>query len=193
MVFLVNINPLNVLFIKARITCVWIRSNTFEISISTANTVRLSLFIVFFFSVVISYSQEFKKLKAGLGLGFGYKPSTGDYGLVIINFEPAYRLNDNVLFGIRVQNGFGPGGTDIFSNAVFGQYYFSTNLFRPLIGLGAGAYSAKETSFGIYPRIGFDFGHLNFNTDFDIVGGSIHSNFLTFKLGISIGGGRKKQ
>jgi hypothetical protein len=154
---------------------------------------RFTLFILFFLAAAISYSQEFKKLKVGLGVGFGYKPGTGDYALAIINFEPAYRLKDILLIGIRIQNGFGPGGSDIFSNTAFGQYYFSNNLFRPLIGLGVGTYNAKETSFGFYPRIGFDFGHLNFNTDFDIVGGTLNSNFLTFKLGISIGGGRKKQ
>jgi hypothetical protein len=153
---------------------------------------RLTLLLILL--ATVSHAQEFKKLKAAVGLGVGYKPSSGDFGMVIINFEPAYRVSDRTAVGVRIQNGFGPARS-IFSYSAFGQHYFSNNHFRPLIGLGIGGYTysgLKEGNFGVYPRIGFDFRHLTFITDFDIVGGAINSNFLTFKIGVSIGGGRKK-
>jgi hypothetical protein len=154
---------------------------------------RLTLLLIFL--AAVSHAQEFKKLKAAVGLGVGYKPSSGDFGMVILNFEPAYRVSDATAVGIRIQNAFAPGHS-IFSYSAFGQRYFSNNHFRPLVGLGIGGYSysgLNESGFGVYPRIGFDFRHLTFNTDFDIVGGAINSNFLTFKIAVSIGGGRKNK
>jgi hypothetical protein len=155
---------------------------------------RFTLLLILLAS--ISHAQEFKKLKAGVGLGLGYRPSSGDFGMVIINFEPAYRVSDRTAVGIRIQNGFGPGGQSLYSYAAFGQRYFSNDHFRPFVGLGIGGYThsgLEASGFGVYPRIGFDFRHLTFNTDFDIVGGAINGNFLTFKIAVSIGGGRKNK
>jgi hypothetical protein len=154
---------------------------------------RLALLLILFTS--IGYAQEFKKLKAGVGLGVGYRPNSGDAAMIIINFEPAYRISDKTVAGVRFQNAFVAGGQSLFSYLAFGQRYFSNDTFRPLIGLGFGSYTnsgLKESNFGFCPRVGFDFGHLTFLTDFDIIGGAINSNYLTFKFAISIGGGRKK-
>ena len=98
----------------------------------------------------------------------------------------------------------------IGSYTLNGQYYFSNNSFRPYVGLGFGLYTLAavsvgdvtaleaESKFGVYPRLGFDWGHFNMSIDYnmipksDVGEGSFKNSYIGVRLGVSIGGGRNK-
>ena len=103
------------------------------------------------------------------------------------------------------------------------QYFFSNKSFRPFAGLGVGFYhpsitfnsstskgpysTGEETSFGFYPRLGFNYSHFTLTIDYNIVENSktlIHDNITTtagylenayvgLKMGVTFGGGRKNK
>jgi hypothetical protein len=146
-------------------------------------------------SVVFSVkAQEFKKFKVGLGLGYAKASGEGSKGGVLVYLEPAYRVQDNLLVGLRMESAIitrglseDPGNLDIDvaaigSYTINGQYYFSNNTFRPFAGVGLGLYSLAAvkigdavegveagTKFGFYPRVGFDLGHFNLSLDYNII------------------------
>lgn len=142
-------------------------------------------------------------------------------------------IDENLPFDVGV------GGVGSYTaNA---QYYFLDGPFRPFVTFGLGYYipaeielttkastggASQETkstispdpAFGFYPGAGFDFGHLNFVIEYNIVGDSestfstVESNnlvqggttttkveekttfknsYLAVKLGITIGGGSR--
>ncbi len=114
------------------------------------------------------------------------------------------------------------GGLNVASYGINGQYYFSNEKFRPFAGIGLGLYHPRlsgdtfygytsrleETVLGFYPRVGFDSGHLTIAVEWNIISSSksiinkpvsnisydgyINGNYLSLKIGLSIGGGRKK-
>ena len=150
----------------------------------------LSLSVILFTG--ITYAQEYKPFKVGLGLGYAIPGGEGAGGGILIYGEPAYRINDAIAVGLRLESaliirGFSetPNGYDgdvagISSYTLNGQYYLSNNGFRPLIGLGLGLYSLSaiettandvkgESKFGFYPRIGFDAGHFNFVVEYNLI------------------------
>lgn len=91
-----------------------------------------------------------------------------------------------------------------------GDYYFSNHTLRPFAGAGfglfsiAGAYVSSNTSttnsdvlidnnFGGMFRAGFEAGHFRLGVEYNIVGKtdfSLNNNYIGFKLGVCIGGGR---
>jgi outer membrane protein X len=93
-----------------------------------------------------------------------------------------------------------------------GDYYFSNNTFRPFLGAGAGLYSIAgaavnsndplqeedvftERNFGVMLRGGFEAGHFRLGIEYNIAGKtsfSTNNDYLGFKLGVCIGGGRYK-
>ncbi len=105
----------------------------------------------------------------------------------------------------------------IGSYTINGQYYLGEgSSFRPFVGAGLGIYSlgaitassttnsvttkttfAAESQFGFYPRIGFDYGHFNLALDYNFVPstkittGEFKNNYLGFRIGFFLGGGKK--
>lgn len=85
------------------------------------------------------------------------------------------------------------------------DYYFNDNFVRPFIGIGAGyyyMYNAKENSylnfdehvisFGYVPRIGINIGQFRIACEYNaIVSDKVDLNYLSFKVGYEIGGGKK--
>lgn len=143
------------------------------------------------FAGVTSYAQDFKPFKVGLHLGYA-APSDGGGG-VAFALEPAYRINDAIAVGLRIEaaalaKSVGETEAEIATSgsyALFGQYYLSNNKFRPFVGLGAGLFSNAtlevqdsgvtgdfdpSASFGFFPRVGFDLGHFNLLFDYNIIG-----------------------
>jgi hypothetical protein len=143
--------------------------------------------------------QEFKKFRVGIGAGYAATSGKGAKAGALLYFEPAYRVQDQILVGIRfeaaaVVRGYAEsvetgsvsasfGGAE----GVFGQYYFNNNTFRPFLGLGLGlnkiataaatmngeAFAGiDESKFGFFPRVGFDAGHFTLSIDFNLVGAS---------------------
>ena len=118
---------------------------------------------------------------------------------------------------------FRSGMKEAQSYGINGQYYFSNKDFRPFVGIGLGffhpilhsdpfyGYTSRleETVIGFYPRLGFDYGHLSIAIDMNVVAssnaiisrpafepsfnGTLNSNYLSMKVGIVMGGGRKNK
>jgi hypothetical protein len=173
----------------------------------------VSLFLCFVLTTVVN-AQNYDPFKLGLGAGYaggnnGSSFSAG--GGVLLTLEPAYRVNDNLAIGLRLEGaaygssgGAGlPGG--FLSMTINGQYYFAADQFRPFIGAGLGAYYEDEAAFGFYPRLGFDWRHLTLALEMNLIpGGSSTYDYLTnisststaYYVGIRIGGfffGGKKE
>jgi outer membrane protein W len=153
---------------------------------------KVFLLPALFFLMLSAQAQDFKPFQLYLGLGYAM-PSNGGGG-ILVNLEPAYRINDKIAAGFRIESAamarvVGEQEAKIAgvgSYTVNGKYYLSNNNFRPYAGVGLGLYSlasvevqtagagsagvAAGTAFGFYPRIGFDAGHFNFNIDYNIIG-----------------------
>ncbi|HYC83766.1 MAG TPA: hypothetical protein VEB86_01035 [Chryseosolibacter sp.] len=184
----------------------------------------LTFFLSGFSQVLMA--QEYKQFRVLIGTGFatgsGYT-SLGIFGTL----EPAYRVSDRILTGFRTEiAGIARGGLEGFkvdvdvsrvsSTTVNGVYYFGNDFVRPFAGFGAGYYwlsaieyslaaggpeesTGKDRKFGIYPRLGVEFGHLSLSIDYNIVpktetseGAEFRNSYLAFRLGVFFGGGRIK-
>jgi hypothetical protein len=173
----------------------------------------------------VSYAQEYKKFKVGVGIGYAMGSGEGSSGGVLITVEPAYRIKDNLSIGLRMESAAVTRGLStsvagasfdvaaIGSYTLNGQYYLGQgSSFRPFVGAGLGIYSlaavtvtgnsmlsnaAAESSFGFYPRVGFDYGHFNLALDYNFVPatkagtGEFKNNYLGFRVGFFFGGGKK--
>ena len=98
-----------------------------------------------------------------------------------------------------------------------GQYYLGggESSFRPFVGAGLGLFSlaavnvnssgtvgtaaVAESTFGFYPRAGFDLGHFNITLDYNIIPSTavvgttdkVSNSYFGFRIGAYIGGGKK--
>ncbi len=113
--------------------------------------ILVSFFLAF---AVVVNAQDYKKFRVGLGLGYAMASGEGASGGVLATLEPGYRIQDNILLGLRLESavitrGFSETVPSAFSIDVAaigsytlnGQYYFNNNSFRPFVGLGLGIYS----------------------------------------------------
>jgi hypothetical protein len=141
------------------------------------------------------YCQDYNKFKLGLGAGFAGGKGNGskDFGVGgLFTIEPAYRWNDNIAIGLRFETAvFGKDSSGfihfpeiISSITVNGQYYFSSELFRPFVGIGFGIYFPAEFStFGFYPRLGFDWGHFTFALEYNYASSSSNPYYFGIRVG----------
>lgn len=135
-------------------------------------------------------AQEFKKLRVGIGAGYGVTSPTffnsQSQSSPMIYFEPSYRLNDLISIGLRLEaiGQITGSGLNVASYSTNFQYYFlSGNAFRPFAGFGIGYFKPRyqadgfysytsrleDISVGFYPRIGFDWDHLTITFDANLV------------------------
>ena len=189
------------------------------------------LTVIMFVAVtaVAAQAQEFKQFRVGLGAGYAMASGEGAQAGVLIFLEPAYRVSDQILAGLRIEGAAIVRGYDVTvetgsasasfggSYALFGQYYFNNNTFRPFVGAGVGlskvstaaasfggeAFAAlNESKFGFFPRVGFDAGHFSISIDYNLVGASTltgtsgtelktKNNYIGIRLGGFFGGGKK--
>lgn len=157
---------------------------------------RVSTVLLLVLSAAVAVNaQEYKPFKLGVGLGYASPGGEGAGGGVLFGIEPAYRVNDALAVGLRMEwaavvrglstamDSYNASAAAIGSYTVNGQYYFSNNTFRPFVGAGVGLFTlgavsvdatsagaAAESKIGFYPRIGFDAGHFNFTIDYNIIG-----------------------
>jgi hypothetical protein len=118
-------------------------------------------------------------------------------------------------------SGIGGDDVSLGSMGINAHYYFSPQSMRPFCGIGVGLYNPsnnfimsstddrnQRNGFGVYPRAGLEFGHmrlmLEYNfiqkmTDyisFDVPGNghyeTVDKSYLSLKIGLLIGGGKKK-
>ncbi len=106
-------------------------------------------------------AQEYKPVKVGLGLGYASPAGEGSKGGVLLYLEPAYRINDQIAVGLRLELaamarvavvGDASGGSadaEVSANGSYtlnGQYYFLNGTFRPYAGLGVGLFSMASAT-----------------------------------------------
>ncbi len=155
-------------------------------------------------------AQNYKPFKLGLGIGYTM-PGDGGGG-ILLDIEPAYRINDAIAVGLRIESAamvknIESNGNTIegklsanLSYTINGQYYFIDAKVRPYAGLGLGIFTIASFSsdasslsggggseFGFYPRIGVDIRHFNINLDYNIIsatGGTTVDGASTYKTKI---------
>ena len=176
---------------------------------------------------IAANAQEFKKFKVGLGAGYAMASGEGSSGGALVYVEPAYRLSDAFSLAFRfetavITRGFSSSLSPsesvdvaaIGSYTVNAQYYFNNNNFRPFAGVGLGLFDlaavsvdtgagvsntalASESKFGLYPRVGFDWGHFSMSLDYNYIPNSsagsneIKNSYFGIRIGGFFGGGRK--
>lgn len=185
---------------------------------------KLSCTFLLLFAVILANAQEqvFKPFKVDIAAGYAIPGGKGSKAGAVFAIEPKYAVNDNISLGLRlelaatargyVENGQAFSG-DVKASASYlatGDYYFTTNKFRPFAGVGVGLYSLASATFddsmeevneddlttgskfGFAPRAGFEYGHFRTALEFNAIGksGNVSDNYLSIKLGFSIGGGR---
>lgn len=185
--------------------------------------------LLFSLSLVAAISaanaQSFKPFKFDLAVGYAIPGGKGAKGGLLFAGEPKYALNDQITLGLKGEFAFmarasfstNPDGTLATESAkvqassvtqLTGDYYFSTNTFRPFAGAGIGfmrfasagatpTTNADEiteiktgTSFAATPRAGFEAGHFRMAVEYTIA--KDKAGYLGIKLGAFIGGGRLK-
>ncbi len=140
----------------------------------------------------LASAQDYKPFKLNLGLGYA-KPSGGGGG-ILLDLEPAYRINDDIAVGLRIESAvmakISPDGSEASAAAngsytANGQYYLTSSTVRPYVGIGLGVFTLASVSasdanaevgggaeLGFYPRLGVDIGHFNINIDYNIISSS---------------------
>lgn len=173
--------------------------------------------IVLLAGFIQSNAQDFKAVKVDIGLGYAMPSnSKGVKAGATFTIEPHYRLNDQIAVGVRFEGaalGYQTAtasGSDVKINLLTsytasGEYYFSNNGFRPLVGAGMGIFTSSSfnmnantggavvkvpsaSNFGFYPRAGFETGHFRMTAEYNIIKGG---GYFAAKLGFFFGGGRK--
>lgn len=104
-------------------------------------------------------AQEYSRFKLGLHSGF-VLPEGGGGGFIMA-IEPAFRISDQILIGVKGEVSIftrefdqsqqtadnidiGVGGIGAYT--AHGQFYFLNGPFRPFVGLGLGMYLPAEVS-----------------------------------------------
>jgi len=127
--------------------------------------------------------------------------------------EPKYNLTDNIAAGLRLEwailgaadeLGSSVSVSALASYLITGDYYLSTDIVRPYVGAGIGIYNVGKvevsgsdltgdagSKLGFVPRVGILLGHLRTGLEYNIVTGFEGGNYLSWKFGFEIGGGRK--
>jgi len=164
-------------------------------------------------------SSDYKAFKVDVGglyaipSGDGVKAGIGFY------LEPKYNITNNIALGLKMEwaamgaeeeEGMSVSVSTLGTYQLTGDYYFTDSKVRPFAGLGAGIYSmgtveatAGESTFeadygskfGFAPRVGVLIGHFRLGLEYNVITGidsELESrNYLSFKIGVEIGGGKK--
>lgn len=154
---------------------------------------RLLLAFFLILSAQTILAQQYRPFQLYIGMGYaGSSGNTGSLHGMLFDLEPTVRLNDGVAIGLRLgfaamvadQDAINTEGKGPASASLNIKYYLSNGRFRPYIGLGYGIFrmlsvtrdqiggSVAHTAgkrYGFYPRVGFDYGHFNFNVDYNLV------------------------
>ncbi|MBC6109828.1 outer membrane beta-barrel protein [Pedobacter fastidiosus] len=165
-------------------------------------------------------SETFKPFKVDIAFGYAVPAGSGSKGGVLFAVEPKYAINDQITLGLRLESAltaysFESNGQsftgDIKSTSSYlatADYMFNTKSVRPFAGLGLGIYSVagvsisdnsqniavgSTTKFGFAPRVGIETGHFRTAIEYNFAGkdNGIKYNYLAFKVGFFLGGGKK--
>ncbi len=119
------------------------------------------------------------------------------------------------VMGAEEQDGMSIDISALGSYQITGDYYFGDKRVRPFVGLGTGIYALGSaeydvaealinentgtvdfgSKFGFAPRAGLLLGHFRLGMEYNIItgleDGMESRNYLSFKVGFEIGGGKK--
>ncbi|MBL4560937.1 MAG: hypothetical protein JKX79_08120 [Labilibaculum sp.] len=134
------------------------------------------------------------------------------YGFYV---NPKFHMNDNILLGVKYENiafdsenDSGLNVPEIVSYMATIDYYMTTGNLRPFAGIDIGIYElgtmevkifeSKDfelgSKFGIAPKIGLSFGHLDFTLQYNMIFDQNERfddfNHTSVKLGFHLGGGK---
>ena len=177
----------------------------------------LLLFALISISCLANAQSTYKAFKVDLDLGYAIPSGTTGTGTkagVTFTVEPHYRLSDDLAVGLRFEGaGLGYEDNSGTSNKVHIslltsycptlEYYFSKGGFRPFAGAGLGIFSQESvatsngsstlvpgaSSFGFFPRVGFEAGHFRMSGAYNVVGNN--QSYVAFTIGAFFGGGKK--
>lgn len=150
--------------------------------------------------------NEYKRLKVIISSGTTL--STGLFPGLLLSLEPQYRISDKIALGAQLQSSVVimlVDGDQIESfdiGTIYGtiNYYLKRiNRIQPFLGAGTGVaqqeYFDSQKGYGVTNdpslllRAGFDYRHLTSSVEYNIL---TYQGFLSIKLGVSIGGGKRK-
>lgn len=162
------------------------------------------------------------KVDVSLGFALPMESGTGTKAGLLFVVEPKYAVADQFALGLRLEGAAMARGVivnndefegDVQVNGSYlltGDYYLSNKGFRPFLGAGAGLFTVAgayvssgnsntdvltDNKFGGMFRAGFEASHFRLGIEYNLVGKtdfSLKNNYMGFKLGICIGGGRYK-
>ena len=167
-------------------------------------------------------ARLFKPFKVDISAGYASPqnsaPGASFSGGGLFAIEPKWAVIDPLAIGLRVEAAITAHLYDIGSNPDNSSgnanlsyiatldYYFTNTKFRPFIGAGAGIYTTAAldsnsvnsdassipgtSQFGSMIRAGFELGHLRLAAEYNFVANN--ASYLGLKLGLCIGGGRRK-
>ncbi|MCW3093210.1 MAG: hypothetical protein JWP81_4279 [Ferruginibacter sp.] len=174
---------------------------------------------------------EFKPFKVDVSAGYAMPiGGTGSKGGFLFVVEPKYAVLPQLSIGIRCEAAITVTGIDYNGNynntasakasssyLLTADYYFSSNDFRPFIGVGGGLYQtagvdlssnnsnmAQGSKPGGIIRTGFEYRHARFGVEYNLVGATtvapssstsndgydVKNAYIGIKFGVCIGGGR---
>ena len=186
----------------------------FKATLITSNQIMKRILFLLVMTTSIVNAQHYRKFR--LAIDFG-SPLAGTSSIGLFAYEPGYRINDNVLVGIRIEqmgifSTIGSSNKSLGSFAITSNYYLKKNFF---MGGGLGLYSPtnanskdEKNGVGFFTRVGFERGHFHTSLEWNITQpmkvyensdaypgvetSSITSrNYLSLKVGFFIGGGLK--
>lgn len=175
-------------------------------------TGMLILLTVQFVNAQSEDENTFKKFKVDVSFGYAVPQGSGTKGGGLFVIEPKYAVVPEVSVGLRIEgaamaniDASGSAGkiSVLQSYLGTGDYYFTSNRFRPFAGAGAGLYKSASafvsdssstvimpstSQFGFMARAGFEFGHFRLGVEYNFL--KQNQSYLGVKFGVCIGGGR---
>lgn len=183
-----------------------------------------SLLVIAFFILSFSgYSQStlYKPFEVDLGIVLAF-PTNDDLKIGFGGYiEPKYNIHDNIALGAKLEfvaiasrvlaeidgDMVDISVAGVRSLIATGDYYFTTEVFRPFIGIGGGIFILGDINyendvlssehignhFGFVPRAGIVAGHFRLAVEYNIIPGLENlkkRDYVGVKLGFEIGGGK---
>lgn len=150
-----------------------------------------------------AFGQEPSRFHVGAGLGYAHADQRNGGSIYV---EPTFAMGDNFLTGLQLEYAMigssraGDPSSGIISFSANGRYYLNQNRLRPFVGAGMGVYYLSNdilapgfqsvSSFGFYPRLGFDIGHLAVVLDYNFVSRQMPAAVTVF--GVPVGSTEQK-
>jgi len=178
-------------------------------------TLSLLFFCTIFSGITLAQYGSFRSFR--IDFGATYANPSGEELDAGIGFyvNPKFHMNDNLLLGVKYEStAIGATNDDyldvstIVCYAATIDYYVSSKNIRPFAGIDIGIYELGTvevkvfepepfelgSKFGIAPKIGLSFGHLDFTLQYNMIFDQNERfddfNHTSIKLGFHLGGGK---